>query len=94
MESKIINKIFEDYHSNIIDIESVIFSLRNFGLSQMQTTKIVMEKLSISLKDADDLVVKSITWKDKLEETLSLRNSMLDFLEMKFNNNPSKSDEF
>jgi hypothetical protein len=60
----------------------------------MQTTKIVMEKLSISLKDADDLVVKSITWKDKLEETLSLRNSMLDFLEMKFNNNPSKSDEF
>ncbi len=94
MESKSINKIFEDYYSNIMDIETVIFSLKDIGLSQMQTTKILIEKLNISLKDADNLVVKSRAWEDKLDDTLSLRSSMFDFLEMKFNNNTSKSDEF
>lgn len=84
-----IEEIFEKYYSSIDEIEIVIFNLKEIGLSQMQSTKALMEKLNISLKKADELVVNSKTWAENRNAIMDFRNDFFDFLDDKYNKSDS-----
>lgn len=78
MEKLRIEEVFKNYHLKKNDIEIVISELRRNNLSQMKSTLILMDKLKISLQEADSYIVNSKTWSDRLENLIKLRENIFD----------------
>ncbi|MVM36129.1 hypothetical protein GO755_39320 [Spirosoma sp. HMF4905] len=58
------------------DIEAGLLSLKNIGLSQADSIKLLIQVLNISLSEADKIVLNSATWKDYKNDTISLREAI------------------
>jgi hypothetical protein len=72
------NEIFDNHYTSMDDIEIVILKLKEIGLSQMETTKALIDKLKISLKEADGFVVNSKAWRDNYDSLVEFRNRLFD----------------
>lgn len=83
-------EIIDSYNSDINNIEKIIFDLKNIGLSQKETTKILIQRLNLSLKVSDNFVVNSKAWQDKFQDNMNLRNNIFDFLEGNFKDESNK----
>lgn len=62
------------------DMDALLQDLKELGLSQMECTKELITNLKLPLKDADNLVVNSIAWRDNFDEVKKLRESFFDML--------------
>lgn len=62
------------------DIEQVVQLLRDKGVSQMETVKLLCDELGFSLKDSDSAVLHSVAWSDVRPDTESLRDAFFDAL--------------
>ena len=74
-------KIFDDHFTSLDNIEVVLKVLRNEGITQIDTVKLIRAKLSIPLSDADKIVLYSDTWRDRKENNIQIRNTFFDSLE-------------
>jgi len=74
-------KIFDDHFTSLDTIEVVLKVLRNEGITQIDTVKLIRAKLSIPLSDADKIVLYSDTWRDRKENHIQIRNTFFDSLE-------------
>ena len=81
MDNNNINIIINKYLTEKVEIELVIQSLKEFGLSQFQTTKVLVFHLKFSLKDADYLVINSKAWSKEYKEIIEFRKSLFDSIE-------------
>lgn len=63
------------------EYEDIIMKLRESGKSQMETVKILVKEYKLGLKEADNLVLNSNTWKDKFELNKKMRNDFFDEME-------------
>ena len=69
------------------NIEETIAILKNAGITQIDTVKVLMDELSISIRDADDLVLNAIAWKENKATTEGFRNTFADMLRYLDNKN-------
>jgi len=73
--------IFEEYYSNDTkNIEKSLKILRDNDATQMQSVKILIKSLKVSLKEADSIVRNSKVWVDRKEDTDKIRNGFWDAL--------------
>jgi hypothetical protein len=72
-----INEVFDRYYNNIDDIEVIILKLKDLGLSQMESTKILIFKLNFSLKEADNFVINSKAWSDNYNSLIKFRENLI-----------------
>ena len=76
MSREHLRNIFDSiYNGDEDSLELAILELRNNQASQMDTVSILREKLSLSLKEADNIVLNSSVWKDKKAETEKMRSA-------------------
>jgi hypothetical protein len=67
--------------SGVDDIESLIKVLRKKGANQLQTTKLLVTELQMTLKVAGEKVLNSPTWSEFKNENMNLRNRFLDLFD-------------
>jgi len=73
--------IFEENYSNDTkNIEKSLKILRDNDATQMQSVKILIKSLKVSLKEADSIVRNSKVWVDRKEDTDKIRNGFWDAL--------------
>lgn len=77
--NKEFNSIFSQNY-NGSNIEEVIDMLKTVGASQMETLKVLMDELHLSIPDADNIVLNATSWGENKERNLALRNAFFDFL--------------
>ena len=77
--SKKYNEIFRQVH-NSDNIEETMEILKNSGASQMDTLKVLMDELHLSIRDADNLVMNAKIWRDNKEINQGFRDSATDAL--------------
>ncbi|GAB4043108.1 hypothetical protein [Spirosoma litoris] len=58
------------------DIEAGLLSLKNKGFSQVDSIKVLMRVLNVSLSEADKIVLNSTTWKDCKSDIIFLRETI------------------
>ena len=80
MKNLEIDHIFDKYNPNEEKIEEIILQLKDVGLSQMESTKVLMLKLKISLIEADKFILNSKTWKNKFQDNINLRKNFFNCL--------------
>lgn len=80
MKNLKIDQIFDKYNPNEENIEEIILQLKDIGLSQMESTKVLMLKLKISLNDADKFIINSKAWKYKFQDNINLRENFFNCL--------------
>lgn len=73
-------KAVRSLHESSGDIEQVVQHLRDRGLSQMQSVKLLCDELGFSLRDSDSAVLHSVAWRDVRPDTESLRDAFFDAL--------------
>jgi hypothetical protein len=78
MEKKY-NEIFRDTY-NGENIEETIQILKDAGISQMDTLKLLRDELNLSIHDADNLVLNATAWKENKQVNEYLRNSFADII--------------
>ena len=69
-------KIFNEYYIEGKGYEIPLQKLKEEGASQMESVKVIMYMQKIKIKDADEIVVNSETWKDFKEITNVLRDNI------------------
>ena len=84
MSTELINAVRALYESRG-DIEQVVQLLRDKGVSQMETVKLLRDELGFSLRDSDSAVLHSVAWSDVRSDTESLRKTFFDALGEKHN---------
>lgn len=57
-------------------MEVALMKIRNEGASMCDSVKVLKNVLQISLSEADDLVVNSLTWKDWKKSVEELRQAL------------------
>ena len=71
-----LENIFDSkYKRDQESLELAMLEMRNFGASQFDTVSILRDKLCISLREADSIVLNSPVWRDRKNENLVLRKS-------------------
>lgn len=66
--------IFRDiYKGDVMNLESAISGMKGKGISLRDSVVIIARELKMSLNDADLIVVNSVAWSDKKEQTEELR---------------------
>lgn len=69
------------YRKSENNIDEVIVELKKSGATQAICTMVFVRELSLSLSDADKIIVNSSAWIDTKEATDRFRDSFGDFLE-------------
>lgn len=62
------------------DIENGLHALRIASVSQVESVRVLMHVLALSLKEADDIVIHSATWADMYDRTTELRDAFTESL--------------
>lgn len=80
------NKKFEDifeycYNGSPDNLELALLKMKEGGATQMQSAVVLIEKLKLSIKDADYLIVHSNAWKENKDNLINGRNEFGDFLD-------------
>lgn len=74
MASEELNQIFDSIYKGDKDsLEMAILELRKSNATQMETVNLLKKKLSLSLGEADKLIMNSSIWRDMKPENLELR---------------------
>ncbi len=68
-----------NYQKSDDSIQKTLIELKKNGCTQISAIKIIVEKLNISLAEADKIVLDSIAWMKEKDDTLKIRK---DFEEM------------
>ena len=63
------------------NFDELLMKLRQVGASQKQCTVILKQKFDLSLREADQIVVNSETWKDFYAATSNSRREWDDFFD-------------
>ncbi len=61
------------YKKDSHTLDLAILELRKNDATQMDTISVLKQKLSISLREADKIILNSTVWKDRKSETEELR---------------------
>ena len=80
MENNKVAEIIIKFRKLNYDIELLLLELKNLGLSQFETTKLLHSELGFLLTEAGNLVLNSEAWKDYKPGNLKLRKLFLDSL--------------
>jgi hypothetical protein len=69
-------KVFRSiYKENEESLQAVLLALKNMGCTQVETVKLLMSELGISLREADTIILNSTAWQAERENTLKFRDS-------------------
>lgn len=83
---ELLQQLFEEnYCNDSKNMEKALKALRDNDVTQMQSIKILISSLKLSLKEADSIVRNSKFWLDRKEDTDKVRNGFWDALK-KFGN--------
>jgi hypothetical protein len=63
------------------DLEAVLLKIKEAGLTQMQSALLLTRKFNISIKEADEIVVKAKAWRDVMEDVTNVREQFGDMLD-------------
>lgn len=74
--------VFEKAYQGSQDLESGLLAIREMGATQVDSVMVLRVVLKISLAEADDLVLNSMTWQDRFEGTLRLREQIWEASEL------------
>jgi hypothetical protein len=66
-----VNEIYDGTNESL---QTLLIELRKIGLTQMESLKLFMYKLNLSLREADDIILNSKAWEDRKADTLKLRD--------------------
>ncbi len=69
---------------NGTNLEESLLELKDAGASQMQSVRIIMKELNISLKEVDQIILHSKSWRKEREGTLDFRNRVFDLIKRIF----------
>jgi hypothetical protein len=76
---KIENLFLEEY-SRQNSIEDGLKTLKENGVSQLESLQVLIKVLKLSLKEADSIILNSITWKEQKEDIEKFRDGFGKFL--------------
>lgn len=65
----------EIYQNNNENLELALIKLKEQGSDQIDTVKILMKMINLSLSDADTIVLNSTAWKEEKDYTEKLRDN-------------------
>ncbi|PIY09265.1 MAG: hypothetical protein COZ18_08305 [Flexibacter sp. CG_4_10_14_3_um_filter_32_15] len=75
--------IFDKYYFLENDLEEFLVKLKEAGASQTDSIRVLMKKKSLSLSEADQIILHSECWSESKESTISLRNEFYDAFTLK-----------
>ena len=75
--------IFDEYYISENDLEELLVKLKEAGASQTDSIRVLMKKKSLSLSEADQIILHSECWSESKEATINLRNNLYDVLTLK-----------
>ncbi|HEY1163580.1 MAG TPA: hypothetical protein VGE90_00400, partial [Chitinophaga sp.] len=58
-----------------------LLRIKEAGASQMQSALVIIRRLGLSIKDADNFIVHSDAWKENKDNIIKVRNLFGDVLE-------------
>lgn len=70
-----VNLFTSTYNGTQEGIEDGLSQLKDNGASQIDSIKVLMEALDISLREADGIVLNSIAWSNQKNITQNIRNT-------------------
>jgi choline kinase len=70
--------IFDALYYTSDDTEVLLKSLREAGASPIHSIRVLMIKLGITLREADDIILNSATWMDVKEDVIKFRKAFED----------------
>ena len=73
MKDSLVRIFKENYKNNEINLQSTLVVLKNAGFTQVEIVKLLINEFSISLKEADEILVKSKAWENEKNNILKLR---------------------
>jgi NifB/MoaA-like Fe-S oxidoreductase len=71
----------QNYNSEKNNIEEIILNLRQMGASQVETIRVIMNGLGLTLSESDTIVLNSVAWNDTKDSTDEFREDLGDFLD-------------
>jgi len=71
----LVEEFHKVYNNKKENLEDAMLQLRRMGATPIDTLKVLKEALGLSLREADDLVLHSVTWQDIKATTLELRET-------------------
>jgi hypothetical protein len=70
--------IFKDHYDGTIDsIQKILTSLKEKGYSQVQSVRLIMVEMKLSIVDADNLVMQANAWSKERDGNELLRENFL-----------------
>ena len=69
-------KLFRIIYSGKNSLNNGLLYIRDNGANQMESVRVLMLELEISLSEADEIVTESDVWADNKESVLKLRKSL------------------
>lgn len=73
------------YRNDPESLQDVLLILKSKGISQMQSVKLLIEEMNLSLSDADNIVLNSRAWINERSENISFRDSFFNTLFKEYN---------
>ncbi|MCU0438709.1 MAG: hypothetical protein MUC49_12430 [Raineya sp.] len=76
----------QNYKGSNKTIEQTLLILKKEGASQMDSLKVLMKVLKLSIQKADEIVLNSKVWIDLKDATIELRDEFSNYLESFYEN--------
>lgn len=61
------------YNDTPENMEKALLEIRQLGASPMESLRVLMVALNLSIPEADNIILNSETWSDEKDNTISLR---------------------
>ncbi len=75
-------KIFnENYRGDEESLQAAVRLLRESGYSQMESLKVLVEGLNLSITEADKIILNAKAWSSEKESNLRLRDELDNYLD-------------
>ncbi|MGB3465378.1 MAG: hypothetical protein WBA74_08910 [Cyclobacteriaceae bacterium] len=85
MDYNRLKEVFDSVYKKELNYEELILALKNKGVSQGETTKLLCKELNISFFESDSLVLNASAWSEFREVNLKARDEIIDFLDTDLN---------
>lgn len=66
-----------NYNGTVESVQIILMDLKEKGFTQMQSLRLIMDEMKLSLSDADNIVMNSSAWKSEKEGNEILRDNFL-----------------
>ena len=63
-----------NYRRNESNLQETLLLLKTKGCTQIETVRILIKELNLSLREADNIVLKSKAWENEKKGTAELRD--------------------